>query len=261
MDLQTLSRLLKDLITVHDRVSLPGLGGFITELAPSVFSDKAMVINPPFRRVLFKSSETWNDELLENLYADENDITVEEARKELTIFLREFKAELNKQKSVVIPGFGIMRATDQLDYFFVADKDLFIYPDSYGLEPLNVKILQKKGTVEVLTGKKASLPPQPVVKPVYQPKPSPEKREQSVPKPGERTAPVPKATPVKREKPVNKEKKKKTNIWSILFVFLLLIIIVIALMVIFKDEARPIWEWLLYSQEERELLRQMGQGL
>ena len=58
-----------------------------------------------------------------------------------------------------------------------------------------------------------------------------------------------------------KGKKKKTNIWSVLFVFLLLIIIVVALMVVFKDEARPIWEWLLYSREERELLRQMGQGL
>lgn len=253
MDLQTLSRLLKDLITVHDRVSLPGLGGFVTELAPSVFSDKAMVINPPFRRVLFKSSETWNDELLENLYADENDIPVEEARKELELFLREFRSELNKQKSVVIPGFGVMRATDQLDYFFVADKDLFIYPDSFGLEPLNVKILHKKGTVEILSGKKVSLPPQPAVKPVNQSKPASDNREKS--------SPIPKAKPVKREKAVSSEKKKKTNIWSVLFVFLLLIIIIIALMVIFKDEARPIWKWLLYSQEERELLRQMGQGL
>lgn len=253
MDLQTLSRLLKDLITVHDRVSLPGLGGFVTELAPSVFSDKAMVINPPFRRVLFKSSETWNDELLENLYADENNLSLEEARKELTAFLREFRNDLNKQKSVVLPGFGIMRATDQLDYFFVADKDLFIYPDSYGLEPLNVKILSKKGSVEVLSGKRVSLPPQPTVKPAYQSKPASDYREQSVP--------APKAKPVKRAKAVNGEKKKKTNVWSVVFVFLLLIIIIIALMVVFKDEARPIWEWLLYSREERELLRQMGQGL
>ena len=246
MDLQTLSRLLKDLITVHDRVSLPGLGGFVTELAPSVFSDKAMVINPPFRRVLFKSTETWNDELLENLYADENDLTIEDARKELMAFLREFKNDLNKQKSVILPGFGIMRATDQLDYFFVADKDLFIYPDSYGLEPLNIKILPKKGTVEVLSGKRVSLPSQPAVKPAYKSKPAPEYNVKPVP--------APKAKPVKRE-------KKKTNIWSVVLVFILLIIIVIALMVIFKDEARPIWEWLLYSQEERELLRQMGQGI
>lgn len=247
MDLQTLSRLLKDLITVHDRVSLPGLGGFVTELAPSVFSDKALVINPPFRRVLFKSTETWNDELLENLYADENDLTIDDAHKELISFLREFKSELNKQKSVVLPGFGIMRATDQLDYFFVAEKDLFIYPDSYGLEPLNIKILPKKGTVEVLSGKRVSLPSQPVTKPSYQNKPTNDPRVKS--------APVPKVKPVKREK------KKKTNVWSILFVFMLLIIIIVALMVVFKDEARPIWEWLLYSQEERELLRQIGQGI
>ncbi len=247
MDLQTLSRLLKDLITVNDRVSLPGLGGFVTELAPSVFSDKAMVINPPFRRVLFKSSETWNDELLENLYADENNLSIDDARKELTLFLKEFRNDLNKQKSVVMPGFGIMRATDQLDYFFVAEKDLFIYTDSYGLEPLNIKILPKKGTVEVLSGKRVSLPSQPVARPYNQSKPV----NDSVVKP----APAPKV------KPVKSEKKKKTNIWSVMLVFLLLIIIVVALMVVFKDEARPIWEWLLYSQEERELLRQMGQGI
>ena len=91
MDLQTLSRLIKDLITVNDRVSLPGMGGFVTEIAPSVFSDKAMVINPPFRRVLFRTSETWNDQLLENLYADEAEITLEEAADEIESFIKDFK--------------------------------------------------------------------------------------------------------------------------------------------------------------------------
>jgi len=233
MDLQTLSKLLKDLITVHDRVSLPGLGGFVTELAPSVFSDKAMVIHPPFRRVLFKPTETWNDELLENLYADQADITVEDAKRELSSFLKEFKTDLNKQKSVILPEFGTMRSTEQHDYFFVADKDLFIYPGAYGLEPINIKILPKRGVVEVLTGKKSSIPAPPARRAYEQ------------------------ATPVTNQKQKVKNKKKKSNWGTVILTFLLLAVIILALMVIFKDQARPVWEWLLYSQEERELVRQL----
>ena len=48
-------------------VSLPGMGGFIAELAPSVFSDRATVIHPPYRRILFRTSEVWNDGVLEAL--------------------------------------------------------------------------------------------------------------------------------------------------------------------------------------------------
>jgi len=230
MDLQTLSKLLIDLITVHDRVSLPGLGGFITELAPSVFSDKAMVIHPPFRRVLFRTNESWNDELLENLYADEADLTVEDSKKEIGAFMRELKLELNSKKSIVFPGFGTMRSTDQHDYFFVADKDLSIFPDAYGLEPLNIKILPKRGVVEILTGgKRASMLNQP--------------SRHSEP-------------PVAQHKRSH-HKRNGIKVSSVLLIIFLILVVAVALMVIFKDQIRPVWEWLLYSQEERELLRQL----
>ncbi|HON54274.1 MAG TPA: hypothetical protein PLG03_01825 [Bacteroidales bacterium] len=206
MDLQTLSRLIKDLITVNDRVSLPGMGGFVTEIAPSVFSDKARVINPPFRRVLFRMSETWNDQLLENLYADEADITLEEAANEIESFIKDLRSDLNRLKSIQLPGFGTMKATDKNDYFFVADKDLFIYPEAFGLEPLNIKILPKRGSLEIL--KKTSAKP-----------------------------------------------KKKHRLGLILLIILVILIIIIALMVFFKEEIRPVWEWILYSREERELLK------
>ncbi len=150
MDINTLSSLLRELILTNDRVSLPGMGSFIAEIAPSVFSDRAMVIHPPFRRLLFRTNEIWNDELLENLYAKEAGLDIEVAKGRLSVFLKDFKNELNSRKSVRIPDFGTMRATDQNDYFFVVDKDIFIYPDAYGLEPINIKLLPKPGLIEVL---------------------------------------------------------------------------------------------------------------
>lgn len=224
MNLKTLSRLLKELLLTNDRVSLPGMGSFIAELAPSVFSDRAMVIHPPFRRILFRTSEIWNDGLLEDHFAREMMLDIDVAREKIQEFLKEFKTELNSKKSVVLPELGTMRATDQKDYFFVASKDLFIYPDAYGLEPINIKILSKPGTVENLGYKESSRR--------Y-------KRVESAPKEKE------------ERKPLSPGAKKTI---AYIAVFLVLIAIV-TLMVVFKDEIKPVWEWILYSKEERELLK------
>jgi hypothetical protein len=151
MDLDLFSGIIRKLILVHDRVSLPGMGSFIAETAPSVFSDRAMVIHPPFRRILFRPGEIWNDGILEDAYAREFSLDDDVARKEIAEFVSYLKGELNTHKSVRIPEFGTMRATEQNDYFFVAEKGLFNYLEAFGLEPLNIKILPKKGEVETHT--------------------------------------------------------------------------------------------------------------
>ena len=153
MELNLLSSILRELILEHDRVSLPGMGSFIAEMAPSVFSDKAMVIHPPFRRILFRTAEVWNDGLLESRFAAERGINENEATAEISVFVKMMKIELNSTKHYKIPDFGSMRATEQNDYFFVAEKGLFNYLEGFGLEPLNLKVLNKKGAVETLTGK------------------------------------------------------------------------------------------------------------
>ncbi len=161
MELNLISSILRELILEHDRVSLPGMGSFIAEMAPSVFSDRAMVIHPPYRRILFRTAEVWNDGLLENRYAIERGISINDASAEIAEFVKWLKTELNASKSYKIPDFGTMRATEQNDYFFVADKGLFNYPEGFGLEPINLKVLSKKGVVETLTGKSVpfSIPP------------------------------------------------------------------------------------------------------
>lgn len=153
MDLELISKILKALILENDRVSLPGMGSFIAEMAPSVFSDRARVIHPPFRRILFRPSEIWNDQLLEKEYAANKGVGEEEARREISELVKSLKSELNVAKSVRIPEFGTMRATEQNDYFFVADKDLFNYTETFGLKPVNVKLMPKRGQVEELSGK------------------------------------------------------------------------------------------------------------
>jgi len=234
MDLITLSKLLRELLLTHDRVSLPGMGSFIAELAPSVFSDRALVIHPPFRRVLFRTSEVWNDELLENSYAAEINSDFKTAKEKIQLFIKEFVNELNIKKSIKIPDFGTMRATDQRDYFFVADKDLFIYPEAYGLEPINVKLLNKPGRIELLSYRETNR--------LYQPQVDKEP-----------TVKVPRIKAKKIKEPLSKSAKRTILILSILSI----VVAIIVLMVVFKDELQPFWEWLLYNSEDRQLLKQL----
>ena len=55
MDIDLLSKMVKELILDNDKVVLPGLGCFTAEIIPASFSDKGYTINPPYRRLSFRS--------------------------------------------------------------------------------------------------------------------------------------------------------------------------------------------------------------
>lgn len=123
------------------------MGSFMAEVMPASVSDRGMVINPPYRRLYYRFSEKSNDKLLINLYAERENISVEEAESRMVIFLREFREELNREKLVVFPGLGRMKASISNEYFFIADEDIDIYPDGLGLEPIRMKVLKREESI------------------------------------------------------------------------------------------------------------------
>lgn len=138
MDTQLLSTLIRELILEHDAVTLPGIGTFVAELMPSVFSDKGYTIHPPYRRLGFSQREG-SDTLLSDLYARSNNITPETSLRILSGYLQSLREELTTRKTVTFPGLGRLRATRENNFFFIADEDLDIYPEGFGLEPLSLK--------------------------------------------------------------------------------------------------------------------------
>lgn len=141
MDIDLLSRIVKELITDHDKVGLPGLGTFVAEVVPASFSDKGYTINPPYRRLSFHPDNTEAD-LLVKFYSDSNHVPLEASRVYITEFLSELKQVLVQRKTVIFPGLGRLRATKENNFFFVPDEDLDIYPDGFGLQPVSMKYIQ-----------------------------------------------------------------------------------------------------------------------
>lgn len=142
MDIDLLSKMVRETILDHDAVTLPGIGSFMAEIVPSQFSDKGYTIHPPYRRLYFSRREE-GDSLLSDLYAASNGIPDASAQRIVAEFLSELKEVLKEKKTVVFPGLGRLRATRENNFFFVADEDLDIYPAGFGLKPVSLKTHQE----------------------------------------------------------------------------------------------------------------------
>ena len=137
MDIDLLSKIVKELILDNDEVALPGIGSFIAEIVPSVFSDKGYTINPPYRRLSFRQKGSGDENMFIDFYARCNNIDTPTASRIIREFLEEMRHVLETKKSIVFPGLGKLRATKE--NYFVADEDLDIYPEGFGLEPISLK--------------------------------------------------------------------------------------------------------------------------
>lgn len=138
MDIDLLSKMIKEIILDRDEVTLPGVGTFVAEVVPSSFSDKGYTINPPYRRLSFRQREAADTSLVD-FYAKSNALDRDAATSILVRFLAELRETLISRKTIVFPELGRLRATRENHFFFVPDENLNIYPEGFGLEPVSLK--------------------------------------------------------------------------------------------------------------------------
>ncbi len=139
MNTESFAKTLKRLITIHDRVAIPGLGSFISEHLPASAGKDGCTLLPPRRKIAFIRNETWNDGLLEHEYAKTNSITEEKASNEIEQFVSELKTALENSGSYEIPGIGRIE-TDMADNIsFVEHEDADMSSDSFGLPEIRLK--------------------------------------------------------------------------------------------------------------------------
>lgn len=146
MDIDSLSKMVRELIPYRDEVALPGVGVFVAELVPASFSDKGYTINPPYRRLSFRQREG-TDRSLVDLVVSRDGRDEAGFERELTDYLAELKDVLIERKTIIFPGLGKLRATRENHFFFVPDESLDIYPEGFGLCPLSLKF-RSEGTEE-----------------------------------------------------------------------------------------------------------------
>lgn len=277
MDIDLLSKMVKEVILDNDSVTLPGIGSFVAEVVPSTFSDKGYTIHPPYRRLFFTQREG-SDTLLVDAYCRSNEVDAADAGRILADFLSEMKEVLKTKKSIVFPGLGRLRATRENNFFFVADEDLDIYPAGFGLEPISLKshVETPEEVSAAIAGLKAALvepepteepeppmEPEPLVEPKMPEEPAP----QPVPEVEDTPAEEPEETPAAPEEPAAEplenepepaEAPVKKRWWRTVLVWLVILLALAALAVILfiiVDHFAPqLIDRLLYTPEQRKIL-------
>lgn len=221
MDVLLLSRMIKELVLENDRVSLPGLGVFVCEYVPASFSDKGFVINPPYKRIYFRSKKE-DDGLLVSFYAGKNGVDMDVAEKFVEDAVSDIRQELESKRSVEFPELGKLRSTKENTLFFVADQDLDIYPDGFGLVSVSLKSSESEDIPE--------------------------------------SVPVTPAAPAAPVTPAIPESGKKAPVWKWGLAISGIVVLALALFAIvariFPDSG--FINGLLYSEEEIEILKWAG---
>ena len=161
MDIDLLAKMIRDVVLEKDEVALPGLGVFVAEFVPASFSDKGFTINPPYKRLSFRQEVNAGDDTLIRMYAEANNIGEDAAARIVNDFLSGLKDILMVRKAVVFPELGKLRATRENNFFFIADENLDIYPEGFGLEPVSLKTHQEavSEVAETIAGLRSILEP------------------------------------------------------------------------------------------------------
>lgn len=258
MDVLLLSRMIKELVLENDRVSLPGLGVFVCEYVPASFSDKGFVINPPYKRIYFRSKKE-DDGLLVSFYAGKNGVDKDVAEKFVEDAVSDIRQELESKRSVEFPELGKLRSTKENTLFFVADQDLDIYPDGFGLVSVSLKSSESEDIPESVpvtpaapAASATSVPPEVPAAPAVPVAPAAPAVSETV------EPPVTAATP---EAPAIPESgKKKAPAWKWVLAVTGIVVLALALFAIvariFPDSG--FINGLLYSEEEIEILKWAG---
>ena len=280
MDIDLLSKMVKELILDDDKVVLPGLGCFVAEIVPAYFSDKGYTINPPYRKLYFRSRPDEGEALID-FYAKSNEVAYDVAEKIVKDFVAELKAVLMAKKVVVFPGLGRLRATKENNVFFIADEDLDIYPEGFGLEPISLKTHQEtpEEVSAAVAGLKTMLEPavpepvvpepepEPVVpEPIPEPEPEviPEQvpepevipEPEPTPEPEPEPEPIPEPEPTPEPVPAEEPQSEKSGIrW--MRVLLVILAFLVLLLVAYMAVGRLCPEWIdqfLYTPEELDII-------
>ena len=275
MDVDLLSKMIKELILDKDRVVLPGLGCFVAEMVPSTFSDKGYTINPPYRKLSFRSKPDMGDELID-FYVEANGLDREVACRILGDFIGELRQVIFTKKVVMLPGLGRLRATKENHLFFIPDENLDIYPAGVGLEPISLKthvetqeevaaaLSDLKSIMSDVQPVEKTLEEQPIVEPAPEVEPEPAPEVEPEPAPEVEPAPAPEPEPeLKPEvasehaEPVESPKKKRSAGMKFLLTIVIVLSIILILLAAYMIVARQIpgiFDTILYTPEELQIL-------
>jgi len=139
---------IEHLLTEHDCVIVPGLGGFVQNETEAHFDSQDQLFYPPSKQIGFNARLHFNDGLLAQSYQQDYDIGFEEARDRIRDRVQELQGYLSQGKYLTLGRIGYMHRNQEGQIVFRSGKNNPFVPSAYGLRPLHCKLTAQKTAPE-----------------------------------------------------------------------------------------------------------------
>lgn len=222
-----ISQHIKNLLKTNERVILSGFGTFITKQISAQIDKETKVMKPPFKIVVFDQDIIKDAGLLVKYMAEQEQITLDNAREQVEEYIKTVKSKLAAGKSVEFKDLGSFKqsAAGKFEFSFLTEDNLLL--DSFGLPSVTISEQGKVSTPPV--EKKIPIEKKPPIEKTPPKKPVTKER-----------PPVKKTPPIKREKPVKtkstSDKPKKKRKWLVLVIIIAVIGVMLAAVYFFKPD-------------------------
>lgn len=138
-------RRIEHLLSEHDCVIVPGLGGFVQNESQAGYDDKNQVYYPASKQVGFNVRLHFNDGLLAQSYQQDHRISFEEANALIADRVQELQGYLSRGKHLTLGQIGYMHRNEEGRLVFRPCTYHSFDPAVYGLRPLHCsRIVQKE---------------------------------------------------------------------------------------------------------------------
>lgn len=137
-----IARHIADLLYDHECVVVPGFGGFIKSISPSIILKETNEIYPPFGKIAFNADLSVNDGLLANHIAKTDNSTYREALYEISSSVELWNQQLRSGDSLKLPQIGDLFLNTSGQVEFKPDLASNFNAASYGLPVMHLKTVQ-----------------------------------------------------------------------------------------------------------------------
>ncbi|MFC2102470.1 SPOR domain-containing protein [Bacteroidota bacterium] len=124
-----------ELLSEHDCVIIPGLGGFVGSYLPAQIHSVYHTFQPPSKKILFNINLRQNDGLLANHIAQAEKISFNEANERIRLFADGTIKSLKIRKYLILQNIGKLYMGKEGNLQFDQDLRSNLLPDSFGLQP------------------------------------------------------------------------------------------------------------------------------
>ena len=130
---------ISELLFLHDCVIVPEFGGFVGNRKSAQLNKTTGGLTPPSKQILFNTSLKTNDGLLIAHIANQEGISQEIAKKNVTSFANESNTKLNTSKVLRIDKIGLFTLGKEENIIYLQDSSTNYSLDSFGMRTIYQK--------------------------------------------------------------------------------------------------------------------------